>query len=624
MKAKREHMGKLSLGIKLICVQFLLMALGIASGVVGLTASERQVEVSRQVVENLIPSMTASKELEVAFIDMRVAYIRQLVAVDSDSRAIAMETINKSREAFNRALESYEPYIKNESERTGFDAIKNGYSEYANRGGEFVEMINKGMQSAPAKVFSEKMEPIGARIREVVGQFVAIKAAEAQQSAERVAKVASDASHALWAAIGITFATALAAIVGAILHITNPIIRITAAMRRLAEGDTKSTVPYSGRVDEIGGMAASVEIFRRAAIHAGELEAEAAGHRGHADADRLAAQNAAEADAAARLLVATSGLAGGLKRMASGDLSFQINEPFSTEFEALRHDFNTSVKQLGATLISISRNTKSMDNCSQEISSGASDLSRRTEQQAVGLEETAAALGDIVLQVNRSAKRTEEARAVTIQATQNAAVSAEIVGQAETAMRRIESSSQQISNILGVIDEIAFQTNLLALNAGVEAARAGEAGKGFAVVAQEVRELAQRSATAAREIRSLIHNSSKDVDNGVKLVNSASDALSTISTFIAEINSHMDAIATSAREQLAGLNEVNGKMNLMDQSTQQNAAMVEQSSAASSHLVLIASGLRSSVAQFQLSPDVEDDYNETAMHFGMPRVASGV
>lgn len=309
--------------------------------------------------------------------------------------------------------------------------------------------------------------------------------------------------------------------------------------------------------------------------------------------------------------------------MASGDLSFQINQPFSTEFEALRHDFNTSVKQLGTTLISISRNTESMDNCSQEISSGASDLSRRTGQQAVGLEETAAALGDIVLQVNRSTKRTEEARAATIQAIQNAAVSAEIVGQAETAMRRIESSSQRISNILGVIDEIAFQTNLLALNAGVEAARAGEAGKGFAVVAQEVRELAQRAATAAREIRSLIHNSSKDVDNGVKLVNSASDALSTISTFIAEIGGHMDAIATSACEQLAGLNEVNSKMNLMDQSTQQNAAMVEQSSAASSHLVLIASDLRASVAQFQLSPHVEDDYNETAMHVGMARAANG-
>jgi methyl-accepting chemotaxis protein len=187
-----------------------------------------------------------------------------------------------------------------------------------------------------------------------------------------------------------------------------------------------------------------------------------------------------------------------------------------------------------------------------------------------------------------------------MQANQSAAQSARVVSHAEEAMRRIEASSKQISNIISVIDEIAFQTNLLALNAGVEAARAGEAGKGFAVVAQEVRELAQRSAKAAKEIKELIHNSSTEVTSGVTLVRDAGETLNTIAGFIAEINSHMDSIATSAREQSTGLAEINGAVNQMDQSTQQNAAMVEQSTAASNTLAGEAARLRSLVHQFKV------------------------
>jgi len=167
-------------------------------------------------------------------------------------------------------------------------------------------------------------------------------------------------------------------------------------------------------------------------------------------------------------------------------------------------------------------------------------------------------------------------------------------------MRRIEESSSQISNIIGVIDEIAFQTNLLALNAGVEAARAGDAGKGFAVVAQEVRELAQRSAKAAKEIKELIRNSSVEVEGGVKLVRATGDALKTIETYVVTINQHMDAIATSAREQSVGLAEVNTAVNQMDQVTQQNAAMVEETNAASATLANEASRLRDLIAQFVL------------------------
>mgnify|MGYP002652655553 CR=1 FL=1 len=382
--------------------------------------------------------------------------------------------------------------------------------------------------------------------------------------------------------------------------IVMPVRELTSTMSELADGKLDGDATDVSRQDEIGEMAGAVEIFRQAAIANRRLEAEAAENRKRAEAERIRLQEDAEAAAQARLIQATSGLAGGLKRLAAGDLAFQLSEPFAPDFEQLRHDLNSAVAQLGDALSAVADSSRSIDGGSREISESADDLSRRTEQQAAALEETAAALDEITANVANSTKRAEEARHVAVEANASAAKSGSVVADAVEAMRRIEHSSGQISNIIGVIDEIAFQTNLLALNAGVEAARAGEAGKGFAVVAQEVRELAQRSAQAAKEIKGLIHNSSAEVENGVKLVRDAGSALKTISGFIVEINVHMESIATSAKEQSVGLAEVNTAVNAMDQTTQQNAAMVEQSNAASNTLANEAVRLRELVSQFKL------------------------
>ncbi|RVT73810.1 PAS domain S-box protein [Agrobacterium tumefaciens] len=288
-----------------------------------------------------------------------------------------------------------------------------------------------------------------------------------------------------------------------------------------------------------------------------------------------------------------------LTDLAEGDLAQSIDKPFIPSLERLRTDFNAASEKLKRAMTLVSENAGAISSGSNEIRSAADDLARRTEQQAASIEETAAALEEITTAVNDSSRRAEEAGKIVARARDHAEHSGQVVRDAIGAMDQIEKSSREISNIIGVIDEIAFQTNLLALNAGVEAARAGEAGKGFAVVAQEVRELAQRSATAAKEIKSLINASGAQVENGVGLVTRAGSALQEIAEQVRDINTNVVAIVDAAREQSTALAEINQAVNTVDQGTQQNAAMVEEQTAASHSLAREAAALFELLGQFR-------------------------
>jgi len=302
---------------------------------------------------------------------------------------------------------------------------------------------------------------------------------------------------------------------------------------------------------------------------------------------------------------AISRLGTALKQLSDGDLTQTVDIAFVPSMEQLRHDFNAAIEKLRDTLTTIGENTVAIAAGSQEIGGAADSFSKRTEQQAASVEQTAAALEEITTTVNDSSHRAAEAGSLVAKTKQGAEQSGIVVRNAVAAMGQIEQSSREITNIIGVIDDIAFQTNLLALNAGVEAARAGDAGKGFAVVAQEVRELAQRSASAAKEIKTLINQSSELVKNGVSLVGRTGEALEEILRQVADINTNVTAIVEGSREQATGLKEINQAINTMDQATQQNAAMVEESTAASHKLASEAEILRSLLSQFRLGNEAQ-------------------
>ncbi len=388
--------------------------------------------------------------------------------------------------------------------------------------------------------------------------------------------------HTMFAFIGIGLVAS--ALLGCLMarSITKPLASFATAMGEVANERYETKIPNTDRGDELGGVSRILEDFRIKL----QQSCEAARLREIANAE----QERVVAD-----------ISGGLRRLSGGDLTSAIEEPFDSDYEQLRLDFNATVDTLNTLMQSISENATEIRSRAEEISGSSDDLSRRTENQAATLEETAAALDELTSSVRSAADGAAEVERVVTEARAEAEQSGKVVNDAVDAMSQIKKSSDEIAQIINVIDDIAFQTNLLALNAGVEAARAGDAGRGFAVVASEVRALAQRSSDAAKQIKTLIGSSTEQVETGVGLVGRAGGALTSIVDRVGQIAQLVSGIAVGAREQSAGLGEINVGVSQLDQVTQQNAAMVQDATAAAMTLKSEASGLSQLVSRFQLS-----------------------
>lgn len=399
----------------------------------------------------------------------------------------------------------------------------------------------------------------------------------------------------------LTVAAGAAVIVLIRRKLLNPMAALQRYMSLLADGDYTREVPSAAAANELGDMARSIAVFRQAALE--RREARAAQEVERQEAERAKAERDTERHAQeVQRTQVVDALAEGLRRLSDGDVTYRIDAVLAAEYESLRADFNAAADKLGTAMRRIGRASTAVGVSADEIAAAADNLSQRTERQAASLEETAAALDEITATVRHTAGQVAEARDVITEAKGDAEHTKKVLSSTLTAVNEMATSSDQIGRIVGVIDEIAFQTNLLALNAGVEAARAGDAGRGFAVVASEVRALAQRSAEAAKEIKTLIASSSAKVTEGVEMVDETGQAIARILERVESISRIVMAISASASEQAAGLGEVNIAVNDMDRVTQQNAAMVEETTAAVHTLKAQYAALSQQVSSFRLGP----------------------
>ncbi|OGN51906.1 MAG: chemotaxis protein [Caulobacterales bacterium RIFOXYB1_FULL_67_16] len=591
---------RMTIGKKVAATGVAVLVLSVGTAGVGLLTNETQgqalsrASVSSSILRN---HMQADMMHDALRSDVFGALLSRDPANDVSLEAVKAD-LAEHRQSFETSIADNKALAVDPEMKAALEAVEGPLQTYIAAASDIVELAGT--------------DPVAAqgRMTDFQTQFSALETAmsaaadKIEASAEKDRLVADTTAQTgrivMIAAVLAALAISIGVMIAGARGMVAPIRRLTGDLRAMAQGQTEVKLGEARRKDEIGDIARAVVDIQALILARAEAEAaEAARRRAKEDEDRVAGDQSREAAAREQAIV-VNGLTRGLDALAQADLTVRIVDPFPPAYEQLRSNFNAAVEGLQDAIATIAANTGAINAGATEIAKAADDLSRRTEQQAASLEETAAALDEVTATVKATASGAVQAAGVVQAAREDADKSGAVVRDAVAAMGEIERSSSQIAQIIGVIDEIAFQTNLLALNAGVEAARAGESGRGFAVVASEVRALAERSADAAKEIKGLITQSTVQVGSGVKLVTETGQALDRIVERVAQIEGLVTEISSSAGEQATGLQQVNTAVNQMDQMTQQNAAMVEQSTAASHSLSQEADVLRAAVSRFQV------------------------
>ena len=633
-------MSNLSIPAKLLVAFSLMVLLAVAQGGSAITMMGKVNLAAVSVGENWLPGVR-----EVGA--MRAAIAKFRIAEASDILADTVKEMNSAEQAMDVAQETFNVEAKEFEALEGAADMKSVYADFRNTWKAYLEQHQEMIALSRADKDAEAKTLFKTGSRDAYNQAIRgldklVKAANqnAGESVEQGKAAFTLAWYVILACLAVT--VILAITIGgyiAIIGISRPVGAITKVMGLLAHGDIAAEVPGLGRGDELGAMAQAVQVFKDNAIEKQRMDA---AERDRLEAERKAAeaQRAREevigkeiahlidavskgdltsridlagkdgfyktmSDGINRLTDTVQGAIGDIARvmgaLAEGDLNQRISKDYQGAFDKLKTDVNATSAKLGEIVGQISEATEAISQASAEVSSGSADLAERTEQQASSLEETAASMEQLGATVRTSAETAQRANKMVGAARGAAEQGSVVAGSAIDAMKHIADASRKITEIIGVIDEIAFQTNLLALNAAVEAARAGDAGKGFAVVAQEVRVLAQRSAQASKEIKTLILNSDNQVQNGVELVKKAGGSLEGIGKDVQQVATLISEIASASQEQASALDEINSSVASMDEMTQKNAALVEETTAAAQSMSGQASDLRQQMAFFKLA-----------------------
>jgi methyl-accepting chemotaxis protein len=555
-------------------------------------------------------------DAEAAVAQMEIAVRNARLQASPDDVDNAVVELDKQLADASAALDSAMPIT---SDPTELKAIQDAFIAYSDAAHGMTSLITENLAmgqdfAAEEQFKQEHIDPSLTTVADLIGNARLKHVALTTEARARV----NDTIASVGLLGNILSIIALLVLIGSAMFslrsVARPIRSMTDSMNKLSAGDIDAEIPFQDRKDEVGRMAATVQIFKDGLIRAASLEAEK-----EATTRRASAGAMAMAELQGKISeVVTAGVAGDLTRridaqfddreltslaegvnrlmdtmdrgvtetgkvlaaMAQTDLTHRVTGAYQGAFARLKNDTNAVADRLSEIVGQLKETSRGLKTATGEILSGANDLSERTTKQAATIEETSAAMEQLATTVLQNAERAKEASSVSGNVTRTAEEGGKVMGDATNAMERITQSSAKISNIIGLIDDIAFQTNLLALNASVEAARAGDAGKGFAVVAVEVRRLAQSAASASSEVKVLIEQSGAEVKTGSKLVADAASRLQSMLEAARSSNELMDGIARESREQASSIEEVNTAIRQLDEMTQHNAALVEETNAA--------------------------------------------